>query len=108
MLRRPPRSTLFPYTTLFRSRAVEIYLRLRRREPRVQAGTYELPPQASPGEIIALFEQGKVVLEQFTVVEGSTFGEFLQTLDQHPDVLHTLRGKSPAEIMTALGHPGVR
>src|SRR3712207_7526268 len=26
MIRRPPRSTLFPYTTLFRSRAVQRYL----------------------------------------------------------------------------------
>src|SRR2546422_4166909 len=25
MIRRPPRSTLFPYTTLFRSRSVELY-----------------------------------------------------------------------------------
>ncbi len=88
-------------------RAVEAYLRLRGREPRVQAGTYEIPPHASPGEIITLFEQGKVVLEQLTVVEGSTFGEFLEALDQHPYVLHTLRGKSAAEIMAALGHPGV-
>src|SRR2546422_5801079 len=28
MIRRPPRSTLFPYTTLFRSRAVEVMQRL--------------------------------------------------------------------------------
>src|SRR2546422_7881617 len=28
MIRRPPRSTLFPYTTLFRSRAVHVRLRL--------------------------------------------------------------------------------
>jgi UPF0755 protein len=89
------------------ARAVEVYLRLRGREPRVQAGRYEIPPHASPGEIIALFEQGKVVLEQLTVVEGSTFGEFVEALDQHPYVLHTLRGKSPAEVMAALGHPGV-
>src|SRR3712207_9061073 len=27
MIRRPPRSTLFPYTTLFRSRAVKVALR---------------------------------------------------------------------------------
>ena len=90
------------------ARAVQIYLRLRHLQPRVQAGTYEIPPRASPGEIIALFEQGKVVLEQLTVVEGSTFGEFVETLDQHPYVLHTLHGKSAAEIMAALGHPGVR
>jgi UPF0755 protein len=89
------------------ARAVEVYLRLRGQRPRVQAGTYELPPHASPEEIIALFEQGKVVLEQLTVVEGATFQEFLEALDQHPHVLHTLRGKSPAAIMAALGHPEV-
>src|SRR2546422_5948071 len=39
MIRRPPRSTLFPYTTLFRSRsgAAEKPLRLRRRHPRASA-----------------------------------------------------------------------
>lgn len=87
--------------------APEIYLRLRGLRPRVQAGTYEIPPHASPEDIIALFEQGKVVLEQLTVVEGATFGDFLEALDQHPRVLHTLRGKSPSQIMAALGHPGV-
>jgi UPF0755 protein len=89
------------------ARAVEVYLRLRGLEPRVQAGTYEIPPHASPEQILALLAQGKVVLEQLTVVEGSTFGEFLEALDQHPYVLHTLRGKGPAEVMAALGHPGV-
>src|SRR2546430_6747100 len=40
MIRRPPRSTLFPYTTLFRSQAgkrrqvhVRVEVRLRRRDP---------------------------------------------------------------------------
>src|SRR5690554_7152100 len=35
MIRRPPRSTLFPYTTLFRSGMVARY-RLRVRQPRVR------------------------------------------------------------------------
>ena len=93
--------------TVRHARAVELYLRLRGLRPRVQAGNYEIPPHASPEEIIALFEQGKVVLEQLTVVEGATFNDFLEALDQHPHVLHTLRGKSPVAIMGALGHPGV-
>src|SRR2546429_3645840 len=39
MIRRPPRSTLFPYTTLFRSRLrLDQDLRLRRERPRVGAG----------------------------------------------------------------------
>src|SRR2546430_3056338 len=40
MIRRPPRSTLFPYTTLFRSRRAGVAdaQRLKRRSPRAAAG----------------------------------------------------------------------
>jgi len=86
--------------------AIEWYLRVRGWQPRVEAGLYAIPPRASPEQIIALFEQGKVVLQQLTVVEGATFADFLEALDQHPYVLHTLRGKSPPEVMTELGHEG--
>ena len=89
-----------------RARAVEWYLRLHGLSPRVQTGVYEIPARASPAQILDLFEQGKVMLEQLTVVEGATFADFLAALEQHPRVAHTLHGKTPAEIMTALGHPG--
>ena len=88
------------------ARAVAWYLRLRGLQPRVQAGRYEIPPRASPEQLIALFAEGRVVLEQLTVVEGTTFADFLDTLERHPQVLHTLKGKSPAEVMEAIGHPG--
>jgi UPF0755 protein len=92
--------------TVRNARAVEWYLRLRGLKPRVQAGTYEIEAHASPAQILELFEQGKVILEQLTVVEGATFADFLTALEQHPQVVHTLKGKTPAQIMTALGHPG--
>jgi UPF0755 protein len=87
-------------------RAVEIYLRVHSLRPNVHFGMYEIPAKASPAQILEMFEQGRVVLEQLTVVEGSTFAEFRHELDQHPAVTHTLTGKSAAEVMTALGHPG--
>jgi len=88
------------------ARAVVWYLRLLAEQPRMQAGTYEIPPHASPEQIITMFEEGKVLLEQLTVVEGSTFADFLELLAHEPDVTHTLAGKTPAEVMTALGHAG--
>ncbi|HYM27238.1 MAG TPA: endolytic transglycosylase MltG [Steroidobacteraceae bacterium] len=94
--------------TLRSAVAVEWYLRLHRLRPRVQSGEYELPAAASPAQILALFEQGKVVLEQLTVVEGTGFQDFLDTLAQHPRVQHTLAGKSADAVMALLGHPGVR
>jgi UPF0755 protein len=89
------------------ARAVAWYLRLHGRKSRVQSGAYELPAHASAAQILALFEEGKVILEQVTVVEGATFADFLAALEQHPRVAHTLRGKSAAEIMTVLGNPGL-
>jgi UPF0755 protein len=88
------------------ARAVLWYLRLRGEHPSVQAGTYEIPAHASPAEIITMFEEGRVLLEQLTVVEGSTFADFLELLAHEPDVTHTLAGKTPAEVMAALGHAG--
>ena len=93
--------------TVRNAHAVEWYLRLRGVKPRMQSGAYELPSHASPAEILSLFAEGKVILEQLTIVEGATFADFLDALGHHPRVLHTLRGKSPGEIMAALGHPGL-
>ena len=93
--------------SLRNARAVEWYLRLHGRKLRVQSGAYELPAHASPAQILSLFEEGKVILEQLTVVEGATFVDFLDALEQHPHVVHTLHGTSPADIMAALGHPGL-
>jgi len=67
---------------------------------------YEIPARASPAQILEMFEQGRVVLEQLTVVEGSTFADFRRELDQHAAVTHTLTGKDREQVMTALGHPG--
>jgi peptidoglycan lytic transglycosylase G len=93
--------------SLRNARAVAWYLRLHGSRPRMQSGAYEIPAHASPAQIMALFEEGKVILEQVTVVEGATFAEFLEALEQHPHIAHTLRGKSAADIVAALGHPGL-
>jgi UPF0755 protein len=93
--------------TLSSARAIEWYLRVKNLKVRVEAGTYEIPPHASPEQILTLFAEGKVVLEQLTVVEGATFADFLDTLAADPNVTHTLAGQSPAQVMAAIGHPGV-
>jgi UPF0755 protein len=87
-------------------RAVALYLRLRGNRPNVHFGMYEIPARASAAQILEMFEQGRVVLEQLTVVEGSTFADFRRELDRHAAVTHTLTGKSAVEVMAALGHPG--
>src|SRR5688572_27064880 len=53
------------------ARRVYIYLRLHRARPNIKAGRYAIAPRASPAQIVQLLEQGAVVLEQLTIVEGS-------------------------------------
>src|SRR2546430_10548970 len=50
MLRRPPRSTLFPYTTLFRSRHRTLQPRLRLRPHRMGSRPPRRPPTATRSE----------------------------------------------------------
>lgn len=87
--------------------AVEIHLRSRGRHPQIKAGTYDIPPGASAAQIVRLLEEGNVVLEQLTVVEGSTYAELRRALERHPSVSSTLRGKSDADVMIAIGHAGM-
>src|SRR2546422_6280222 len=53
MIRRPPRSTLFPYTTLFRSRPG------RERDRRGPRPTHSRPDLSSPPDPLSLRERGK-------------------------------------------------
>ena len=85
-------------------RITEFYLRFTGRRFSVKAGEYEIPAHAPPAEIVALLAEGRVVLEQVTVVEGTTFRDFRNELEKHPKVRVTLRGKSDAEVMSVLGH----
>jgi UPF0755 protein len=85
-------------------RAVALYLRLHGLSPKIKTGTYDFPAGASPARIIEMLQKGEVVLEQLTVVEGSRFADFRRTLETHPAVQVTLRGKSDADVMAAIGH----
>jgi len=71
-------------------RAAELYLRIARHtkghQPRIQVGMYEIPAGSSPAQILELFDQGRVVLEQLTIVEGSRFADFRHLLDNHADL----------------------
>ena len=85
-------------------RAVALYLRTRGLHPNIKAGTYEFAAGASPAQIFKMLEQGAVVLEQLTVVEGSTFAELRRALEKHPSVTSTLKGKTDEQVMAVIGH----
>jgi UPF0755 protein len=86
-------------------RAVEIELRVRG-WPQVKSGRYEIPPHASPAEILQQLAEGRVVLESLTIVEGWTFADMRRALEAHAGVKSTLKGQDVAAVMTAIGFPG--
>src|SRR5690348_17380299 len=62
MIRRPPRSTLFPYTTLFRSLSTKANIRSAVRlpaAPRARGGWSERPPRKGRSASPCLAESGR-------------------------------------------------
>src|SRR3712207_1232443 len=51
MIRRPPRSTLFPYTTLFRSRSAMLLCRSNRQSSALDGGAHQVAP-LGPGPVV--------------------------------------------------------
>jgi UPF0755 protein len=85
----------------------EVELRLRVRGwPKIKVGRYEIPARASADDILRQLEEGRVVLETLTVIEGWTFADMRRAVEQHPQIRVTLRGKPVAELMTAIGREG--
>src|SRR3712207_7446813 len=69
MIRRPPRSTLFPYTTLFRSLGIDynIFLMTRVREETLDRGTRE-------GSLVALTSTGGVITSAGLLLAATFLG----------------------------------
>lgn len=87
------------------ARAVRIDLRLRG-APRILSGRYEIPAYASPRDILRQLEEGRVVLEALTIIEGWTFAEMRRAVEAHPRIKVTLAGVDVADLMKAIGREG--
>ncbi len=75
-------------------------------EKSVRAGEYRLQQAQSPSDLLELFTRGQPILYSFTVIEGWAFRQMISELQHHPFIVNTLKGKSGAEIMAALGYQG--
>src|SRR2546422_6337947 len=77
MIRRPPRSTLFPYTTLFRS---EVADRLLRRDRLKRASRIRRPPEAQLREPFVIFR---------VVEERPMLHRFVRRSEEHTSELQS-------------------
>src|SRR2546425_2884480 len=79
MIRRPPRSTLFPYTTLFRSKDIE---------PAVGTGRHLMPGcrREEPGEVYTLVEPECKGAQHTRLLGLRLIREGGQLAPQHPEL----------------------
>src|SRR5437588_6706672 len=89
MLRRPPRSTLFPYTTLFRSRRLHaLHRALGEVRPTVDTELHEGPlvdeqvEALARGELVALVLQGDLLL---AAARSGPLAALVEVLDERPE-----------------------
>ncbi len=93
------------------ARHLEWYLRYTSPDPLgnrgIKAGRYRVEPGHSPLEILHQLVEGRVVMEQLTVLEGWTFAQMRELLAREPELRQTIAGRSDAELMAELGAPDV-
>ncbi|MEO8309183.1 MAG: endolytic transglycosylase MltG [Pseudomonadota bacterium] len=94
------------------ARNLELYLRCCQRGTSftgegIKAGRYRIPPGQVPLSILRQLTDGRVVLEQVTIIEGWTFSQMRAELEHHKSIQPTMSARSDADIMQALQNPGL-
>jgi len=70
---------------------------------RIKAGSYAIQAGITPRQLIDKFVRGDVVVRTVALIEGWTFRQIRAALDANPDLEHTSRGMSEAEILQRIG-----
>src|SRR3712207_8013692 len=95
MIRRPPRSTLFPYTTLFRSTVVQALLMMNGREL-----NGEIARGSDTNPVVKIFK--KHIRGGSVSARGVIDDLFLTALNRHPDRKSTRLNSSHANTSYAV------
>jgi UPF0755 protein len=74
---------------------------------RIKAGSYEIGPGTTPQQLLAKMVQGDESFERVRLIEGWTFRQFRAALAQATHLKPATAGMSDAQVMAALGRPGV-
>lgn len=83
-----------------------IWGKLKRQETRLQAGEYIITPGQTLAELLDNMVAGDVVQYSIVLIEGHTFRQALEAIQNSPVVDSKLKDLSDEEIMAALGHQG--
>lgn len=84
------------------------YARLKGKGDSIHAGEYRIQAGLTPPELLGKFTSGKVLLHAFTIVEGWTFRQVLDSLSRHEAVTHTLTYEDWPGLLESLGSDASR
>ncbi len=73
----------------------------------IQAGEYTLEPGITASRLLDQLVRGEVTRYSLTLVEGWNFLQVLAAISRTPELEHTLKGLTAAEIMDRIGYPGI-
>ncbi|MGB6976172.1 MAG: endolytic transglycosylase MltG [Gammaproteobacteria bacterium] len=74
---------------------------------KIKAGEYQIDPGMTPRIFLKQIIAGKMILRSITFIEGWTFQQIMQTINNNPYFTHTLNDLDKTAIMTLVGYPGV-
>ncbi len=72
----------------------------------MKSGEYRFRDGITAWELLDQVVAGRVIEYPVVLVEGWTFRQFMQVIEEAPKLAHTLSGLSPDAIMARLGHSG--
>ncbi|MCW9004993.1 MAG: endolytic transglycosylase MltG [Gammaproteobacteria bacterium] len=83
---------------------LSIYARLTGQAGKLKVGEYILNPGMSPHQLLTTIVSGKVKQYSITLVEGNTFWQMMDLINNSPYLSHNLNNLSDNEIMSRLGY----
>jgi UPF0755 protein len=82
---------------------IEFYMRIRGYSNDLQAGEYEFSGNLSTLDILANLRKGAVTQHSVILIEGETLKLWLQRLQRHPKIKHTLSPDNQQPLRDAIG-----
>ena len=83
-----------------------VLARLRGESNALRAGEYKIEPGTTVAGLLQQFVSGRVLMHSLTLVDGWDFKQLFAAVERDPDLVHTLKGLSPVQVMARLGHAG--
>ena len=74
----------------------------------IKAGEYDIKGGSTPRDILEQFVKGRVLIHNFTIVEGWTFEQLMDALNKNSYLQHRLMGLSQYEISNQLQTAGAK